>query len=238
MRRLRGWIKSICSQLLRWHAILVWKLVVLSGCVPQQRSFMTILLLTLHMHPHWHKVPSVERERAEEKMRKAFFQFLQINRVFMVRLCICGRVHICARECLCACTSQSARGFWVGWVNDDDCGFRRNFEPCLATDSCKCACVDASARTRDRQNAATERERQTERDGDRRGQGDVPWFTVPPPKKPQPQSMLQALVTAVWGWQRMEVAAGSRFNQTDLVPSCNHSLTAYSSHVKKCRQVV
>lgn len=117
MRRLRGWIKSICSQLLRWHAILVWKLVVLSGCVPQQRSFMTILLLTLHMHPHWHEVPSVERKSRRKDEEGLLSVPSNKQGLYGAAVHMWPRSHMCAWvACVHAQVSLQEAFGWDGWM--------------------------------------------------------------------------------------------------------------------------
>lgn len=141
-------------------------------------------------------------------MRTVSFQFLQINRVLTVY------VHVCVHA------QVSLQGaIRVGW-------FSKEFQ---FVPHRKFMWMPLWGKE-------TKVGRQREEDTESETEGDVLWFTVPPPKlKPQPQKMLQALVTDVWGWQ--EDGSGSRFNQTDLVPSSD-LMTAWNSHVKKCRQVV
>lgn len=81
------------------------------------------------------------QERAGELMRKASFQFLQINRV--LTMCVCTRMYVRA----CVHAQVSLRGaIRVGWVNGDVCGFQRNLRLCLAASLC--AYVDATERER------------------------------------------------------------------------------------------
>lgn len=134
---------------------------------------------------------------------------------------------------MCVHAQVSLRGaIRVGWVNGDVCGFQRNFRLCLAASLC--AYVDATERERQIKVG-----RQREKDIDRVRQRVMccdSRFLLPNRShsrnrccKPSSQPCEDD--------KRMEVATGSRFNQTDLVPSSD-LMTACNSHVKKCRQVV
>lgn len=140
-------------------------------------------------------------------MRKASFQFPQINRALIMCARVSGRTYICMY--VCACTHKSSREVLLGWgawtAMSAVCeGISDHAVPADFTRMCGCLWEGETDRSRE-----TRTDRQTKRDTEgRRQSGDVLWFTVPPPKPEAAAAISVASprhsrvrMTRGWKWQ-------------------------------------